>query len=120
MDKLIFQVPAEIVKVETLSDQTTIRLKVDTIKELTAEEEALIMQLRKETGWFVFSKQEIEQDDLKDLPAIESIKGKKSQGQRLRGVLYRLWEQGTQVQTPEQFYDREMEKIIEHFKGKLL
>ena len=45
---------------------------------------------------------------------------KKSQGQRLRGVLYRLWEQ-----TPEgyedfvKYYDFKMEKMINHYKDKL-
>ena len=45
---------------------------------------------------------------------------KKTQGQRLRGVLYRLWEQ-----TPEgyddfaKYYDFKTEKIIEHYKKQL-
>lgn len=117
-DKLIFQVQASIEKVETIADHC-LRLRVDTSRELPPEHEALVMGLRGKDGYFVFSEREIVQDDLKDLPPIELPKGKKSQSQRLRGVLYRFWEQGTQVQTPEQFYDREMEKIIDHYKGKL-
>jgi len=117
-DKLIFQVPAEICKVETLADKT-LRLRVDTTMELPPEQEALIMQLRNKQGYFVYSEQDIKQDDLQDLPDIETPKGVKTPSQRLRAVLYLFWKQGTQVQTPEQFYDREMEKIIDHFKGKL-
>jgi len=118
MSKLIFQVPAEIGKVETLADKT-LRLRVDTTMELPPEQEALIMQLRNKQGYFVYCEQDIKQDDLQDLPQIETVKGVKTPSQRLRAVLYLFWKQGTQVQTPEQFYDREMEKIIEHYKGKL-
>jgi len=111
-------VPAEICKVETLADNT-LRLRVDTTKELPAEQEAMIMQLRNKQGYFVYAEQDITQDDLKDLPEIETAKEEKSPSQRLRAVLYLFWKQGTQVQTLTQFYGREMEKIIDHFKAKL-
>jgi len=117
-DKPLFQVPAEICKVETLADNT-LRLRVDTTMELPPEQEALIMQLRNKQGYFVYAEQEITHDDLTDLPQINTPKGEKSPSQRLRAVLFLFWKQGTQVQTPEQFYEREMEKIIEHYKGKL-
>jgi hypothetical protein len=44
----------------------------------------------------------------------------KSQSQRLRGVLYRLWEQSGKVGEFKDFYRVHTEKIIEHYKTKLI
>lgn len=45
----------------------------------------------------------------------------KSRGQRLRGVLYKVWEQNHKenFSTFELFYAHKMEQIIEKFKEKL-
>lgn len=43
----------------------------------------------------------------------------KTQSQRLRAVLYRLWEQLNTGQEFDQFYKSETDKVIEHFKSKL-
>jgi len=56
-----------------------------------------------------------------NLVSAEAITGtkKKSSSQRLRAVLYRLFEQtGLQIDF-EDYYRTELERIIEHFKGKL-
>ena len=50
--------------------------------------------------------------NLKKMPA-------KSHSQRLRAVLYRLWEQSETALTAEEFYKDRIEMIIEHFKEKL-
>lgn len=44
----------------------------------------------------------------------------KTHSQRLRAVLYRLWEQDKTYPEFHDFYIVKMEKIIEHFKQKLL
>lgn len=44
----------------------------------------------------------------------------RSLSQRLRDVLYRLWEQEGQVVPFEQYYAAEMEKLITHYKGRLV
>lgn len=44
----------------------------------------------------------------------------KSKGQRLRAVLYRLWEQNSErYEVFDDFYNAKMEKLIIHFKEKL-
>lgn len=42
----------------------------------------------------------------------------KSQSQRLRNVLYKIWTRD-QVGEFKEFYRKETERIIEHYKGKL-
>ena len=43
----------------------------------------------------------------------------KTPAQRLRGVLYRLWEQQGVSEDFPVFYEREMHRIIKHYKTKL-
>jgi len=44
----------------------------------------------------------------------------KTKGQRLRAVLYRLWEQNNErYEIFDDFYNAKMEKLINHFKHKL-
>ena len=57
---------------------------------------------------------------------IEKIKvdyddGGKTPGQRLRGVLYRMWEQNDErYDTFIDYYNAHMEKLINHYKSKLV
>jgi len=45
---------------------------------------------------------------------------KKSNGQRLRNVLYKLYEQDKEgFLTFTKYYDHQMERLINHFKNKL-
>jgi hypothetical protein len=43
----------------------------------------------------------------------------KSQSQRLRAVLYRLWEQGTKATPSEDFIHKMFEELISYYKEKL-
>jgi ferredoxin-fold anticodon binding domain-containing protein len=60
-----------------------------------------------------------------ELEAIDKIKidfddGNKTPGQRLRGVFFRMYEQNNErYDTFIDYYNAHMEKLIEHFKGKL-
>ncbi len=56
---------------------------------------------------------------LAELRADYEMKGK-TPATRLRAVLYRVWEMHPQDSNFNDFYAREMERIIEHFKGKLV
>ena len=61
-----------------------------------------------------------------DIDAIEKIKvdfddGGKTPGQRLRGVFYKMWEQNNErYDTFVDYYNAHMEKLINHYKGKLV
>ena len=54
-----------------------------------------------------------------DIP--EDISEQKSKSQRLRAVLYRVWENKykDKFNTFELFYNSEMERILEHYKNKI-
>lgn len=43
----------------------------------------------------------------------------RSQSQRLRGVLYKLWEKGSQQEPFDLFYFKTMNVIIKQFKDKI-
>jgi hypothetical protein len=110
-------IPAIISKLSTMSDRG-IRIQVDT-QELTPEYGAMLFSLKDSFGYFTFTERPIEPDDV-DIPDIvPDFKNEKTPSQRMRGVLYRLWEQKGKINTFEQFYREQMEVIIEHFKGKL-
>lgn len=60
------------------------------------------------------------EEELVDNTQLVSGKKNKSASQRLRAVLYRINEQAGGDETNfEAFYKSEMEKIIDHYKGKL-
>jgi len=58
--------------------------------------------------------------DAFDSVNLEIIDTKQSQSQRLRNVLFRLWEQEGSVGDSKKDYDNRMEQLIAHYKGKLV
>lgn len=71
-------------------------------------------------GTLAFKIGEFSDEEVFNLPEYQpDFKGEKSPAQRLRGVLYLLWKQSGSKISSEQFYRESMEKVIEHFKGKL-
>ena|SRR5690606_19939706 len=104
-------------KITTMADRS-LRLQVDT-QELSSEEMAQIFPLYGKYGYFGFA-EHIDNVDIKDLPPVVVDKDEKSPSQRLRGVLYVLWEQTGKKGTFEVFYRIKMEEIINHFKDKLV
>jgi len=111
------QIPGTISKVGTLADNT-IRVQFDA-QEIAAEEMANLFALKGRLGWIVFSEQLLKEEDVRDLPEIRAEFGEKTPGQRLRGVLYILWEQTKSSLSFEQFYREKMESIITMLKDKL-
>ena len=71
-------------------------------------------------GWFLFKDVEVKPEDL-DLPdEVPEMKGDKTPAQRMRSVLYVLWEKNTsQKETFNTYYAQQMERLIEHIKSKL-
>lgn len=66
-------------------------------------------------GWFMFSENHVQDEEIPDEDAEENKKPSK----RLRAVLYRLWEQNGKQGTFETYYREQMDKVIEYIKGKL-
>jgi len=89
-------------------------------QELDPKDEAEVMRLKRKLGWFVFSV--TESITAEDIPT-ETLEfaGEKSPGQRLRAVLFRLWEQDKRgYKEFELFYQGKMNLIIESLKEKLI
>ena len=110
----MLKVPSGISKVSTMSDGG-LRLQVDT-QELTAQDKAELMSLHNQIGWFVFSPNSIQVEDI-PTEAVET--DQKTPSQRLRAVLYILWEKQDTLKTLkddfEAYYRKTLEKLIEHY-----
>ena len=113
----MFQVQASITKVSTFADHS-LRLQVDTSRELSPEENALVFSLYNKSGWFLFKEVEIQVEDIEVPEYVKEFKDDKTPSQRLRAILYLLWKVEKQG-TADEFYKRKMEEVIEHFKTKL-
>lgn len=68
----------------------------------------------------VFKPVQISEEELLKIPdETKEFKSDKTQGQRLRAVIYRYWEQIDNKETFDEFYKRHLGKIIEQYKEKL-
>jgi len=112
--------PAILEGIRSLKDKTY-KLTFET-NELTPEQFGAIGASLQSFGYLAFKKDPYKQKEKEMLNAIESDyedKGK-SKAQRLRGVLYRNWEQSSGgYEVFDDYYNHHMEKIIIHFKEKL-
>lgn len=113
----IFQVPAAITKISTMSH--SLRLMVDTQENLSDEHKARLFELHNKLGWFTFSVHQIEAENLVDLPQLKTD-ATKTPSQRMRAVLFLLWSKDPQGhEIFDHYYEWYMEKIIETLKGRL-
>ncbi len=115
--KNLLKVPSEITRVQTMADGG-LRLFVDT-QEVGAEEKGLIMGLHKKIGWFLFAETDIPIEETLNLPEIKLDKGQKSEAQRMRATLYRLWEKHGKQGSSEEHYKNWMNRAIEKLKEGL-
>jgi len=110
--------------IETQGIITGVRSKVDgslglsmSTPELTSEEKAAVMDLQGQNLVCTFVPL-----DEKNAPKMKVDKEieTKTPSNRLRNVLYVLWEQEGGKGDFDDFYKRQMEKVIDAYKGKLL
>lgn len=87
------------------------------VSELNNPDVAKIALHGENYGWLTFSqeKDSLENVELPKLPK----SGKKSKSELLRAVLFLLWQSSGSKDTQEDFYAKEMDRIIDHYKGKL-
>jgi len=115
MSREILQVPAQIVDFKPRADMS-VKISFET-RQLTGDEAALLMDNFRGEGWLVYKPNT--EVSLPDLPEGVAETGTKSPSQRLRAVLYILWQQNGKKGEFESFYRTEYEKLIEFFKSKL-
>ena len=94
----------------------SLRLSVGT-PELSNEERALFMEYQGINSDFTIEPLDevVSEEDM----IIDAVEGTKTPSQRLRAVLYVLWNQKGSEGLFSDFYMRSMEKFIEHIKSKL-
>jgi hypothetical protein len=89
---------------------------------LSLEQRQVIMELYQQPTYLMMKGTEIEESEADLLDSVDTDLGNnKTPSQRLRGVLYRKWEQSNEGYPDfKDFYKHKMEVLIEHFKSKLL
>lgn len=108
------QIPAIVEGISALKDGgVSIRLHTN---EMTPAEKTVLLEFHQKFGYFLFKESPFQESDLpKDTPQRDI----KSPSARLRAVFFILWKQNDQSKPFQEFYGREMEKLIEHYKAKL-
>lgn len=98
-----------------------IRLVFDSQENQTDEVLGKIASLTGKFGWLCFlpGKENIQPEQVVNLPALTPEDAGKSPAQRMRGVLYRLWEQKGSQGDFETYYRTKMEALINQIKEKL-
>lgn len=114
MAKELVQLPASVVNMQTKKDKSW-KLVFET-RELTGEELSVLSDNFQGEGWLVFSPNEI---NATDVPTTDVDTGQKSQAQRLRAIIYVLWQQKGGIGDPDAHYRITMERLIEYVKEKL-
>lgn len=110
------KISASLEKVATMADGG-LRLNFNT-QELDAQKAGELMAIKNVVGWLIFATYGTEQVEIPEEPPTEFV-SQKSPSERLRNVLYRLWEKKGKAGEFEEFRRVKMEKIITHFKDQL-
>lgn len=96
----------------------SIKIALET-REMSPQDSAILFDLRGTEAWAVLASEELKEVKLPDERPDQTI-GKKTSAQRLRAVLYRVWQQrGGNGVDFESWYRVTMERIIDQYKEKL-
>lgn len=110
------QVPVLVNSIASKKDGS-MKLTLET-REVSPEEATKIFELRNSEAWMFLAASQITEVEIpaeKPDPAM----GKKTPGQRLRNTLYVLWQQKGSQGNFEQYYNAQMENMIEQVKENL-
>lgn len=102
----------------------TLSIRLGT-QELTSEDTSYIFELMNKQCYVAIAETAIESMEVPEV--LPEMKGDKTPSQRLRGILYKLWEQkmdGVQIGTPmyqtfPRFYEDYLFKLCENLKDKI-
>ena len=115
-----FQISAQLEGYRSLKDRT-LKVTFET-SELSPEEMANIHYSLNKVGFLAFAPDPFATKELEDIDnlKVEYADTGKPPSQRLRGVLFRNWEQKNEgYEVFNDYYTSRMEKLINHFKDKL-
>lgn len=118
MKKLLI-IPGQLATFQSLKDRT-LKIVFET-QEPTPDQMGGLYFFLQKFGWLAFKVDEFREEDRELLSSLKTdLDTEKSKAQRLRAVLFRLWEQKPEgFETFTLFYDHHMEKIVTHFKNKM-
>lgn len=111
----LITVPAQVVNMNPKADRSW-KLVFET-RELAGDEVKVLADNFQGEGWLLFKPNGTVA--LSEVPEGIAEAGVKSPGQRLRSVIYLLWEQQGKKGDFESFYRTTMEKMIDLIKSKL-
>lgn len=117
-ESMIFQVQGYITKISTMANG--LRIFFDTMENIGGEDMERLFALYNKPGWMTVNVHQIEAQDIIELPPVKADPGKKTPSQRLRAVLWQVWNQDNKgFKDFESYYQTMMEKLINHYKEKL-
>lgn len=121
MDRKTILLPAIVETVATRTDGT-LKIVIGT-NELSPDTMAALFGLMRKACYVAVKPEGFGQEEIEQIEAARADLGddtRKTKSQRLRAVLYRLWEQDPQgFDGFDAYYLSRMEKIIEHYRAKL-
>jgi len=113
-------IPGQIESIKSRKDKTTAIVLGS--QEMSPSTAGHLFALQNSFVYVAIKEEEFKNNELEvleDLKADFEIE-KKSNGQRLRNILYKLFEQDKDgFLTFTKYYDHQMERLINHFKNKL-
>lgn len=112
-----FTVESTFAKCSTLSDKALSLIFHTSREQSNHDQTATVLEMAHRTGWLLFKPDPIQDTEIPDKPT--TVEGK-SPSQRLRAVLYLLYRQNGSKDTFNTYYEGVMEKLIEHYKLKLI
>jgi len=106
--------------ISTKADRS-VKIVIETATELTDPMElAEMFSLSDDVVSFGLKRGHFTKDELLNIPEPQTdYRGEKSEGQRLRAVLYRWWERKGKPNDFNLFYKQNMERVIDQIKDKL-
>ena len=109
-----FSLPAQLMGIRSLADGG-LSLGFHSA-ELSKEEKVRVMDYHLQAGWLLFSPEEVSEDDI---PVTAPYNESRSPSQRLRAVLFLIHKQSGSEEPFNLYYDKQMERIIDHLKGRI-
>ena len=115
----VLQLESYIQSVRTLLD-SGLKLTIIT-PELSAEDATKLFALKGKQGWMLFKETAFSESDIINLPTeIKEFKGDKTPAQKMRAIIYKIWETNTDRKKPfPDYYNSYMFKLNEALKEKI-
>ena len=117
----IVTIPAQVTEVKTLEDRS-LRLKIETALEVDPIQMTVLFNMVNKQGWFGFSESPISAAEMLSVPEVKKeFPSDRTPSERLRAVIYKYHQQqGGKPEDFELFYRRQVEKLINVIKEKLV